>query len=153
MTETAGLADVVLPAACFAEKDGTFTSIDRRIQILRKAVEPPGQAMPDWKILSMLASRMGYAMGYESPMQIMEEIARLVPIYNGVDYGRLHDDGLYWPCRGGEGTRRLEPDRKPRLAIVDYTPPSERVYYRRTNGMAQRSSISMIKEVRGQYGD
>jgi len=104
MSETAELADVVLPAASYAEKDGTFTATDRRIQRVRKAVEPPGDARQDWEIIGQLAARMGVdGFEYESPEQIMEEIARLTPIYGGVRYGRLaQGETLHWPIRDAD---------------------------------------------------
>ncbi len=99
LTETAEYADVVLPAACFAEKDGTFTNTERRVQRIRKAIGPPGESKPDWMIVSELANRMGYALNYSSPKEIMEEIAGLTPIYAGIDYDRLDKEwGLQWPC-------------------------------------------------------
>jgi formate dehydrogenase alpha subunit len=102
MSETAELADVVLPAACYAEKDGTYTATDRRVQRVCKAVEPPGEARQDWEIICQLAGLMG-ASGFDfgSPEQIMEEIARLTPIYGGVSYDRLaRGEVLHWPIRG-----------------------------------------------------
>jgi formate dehydrogenase alpha subunit len=99
MTETAELADVVLPAASYAEKDGTFTGTDRRVQRVRKAIEPVGSARADWEIICQLAQRMG-ASGFEfdSPSQVMDEIASVTPIYGGVTYDRLEELGsLQWP--------------------------------------------------------
>jgi formate dehydrogenase major subunit len=98
LTETAALADVVLPAACFAEKDGTFTNTERRVQLVRKAVEPPGKALADWKILTALAIRMGLDWRYESPQAIFEEIAAVTPSYGGLSYERLEHKTLQWPC-------------------------------------------------------
>ncbi len=99
MTETAELADVVLPGVTFAEKDGTFTNTERRIQRVRKAIEPPGEAKPDWQIICELASRMGYKnMNYNSSREIAEEIAGLTPSYGGISYLRLEKEGLQWPC-------------------------------------------------------
>ncbi|PIW40167.1 MAG: formate dehydrogenase subunit alpha [Chloroflexi bacterium CG15_BIG_FIL_POST_REV_8_21_14_020_46_15] len=98
LTETATLADVVLPGVSFAEKDGTFTSTERRIQRVRKAIEPLGDSKPDWKIITELSSRLGYRMDYSSPAEIMDEIAKLTPIYGGVSYSRLESFGLQWPC-------------------------------------------------------
>ncbi len=99
LTETAQLAHVVLPGAAFAEKDGTFTATDRRIQRVRKAVDPPGQAKADWEILCMLAKRLGAAgFDFASPQEIMAEIARVAPSYGGVTYERLDREGfLQWP--------------------------------------------------------
>lgn len=101
LTETALLADIVLPAACYAEKEGTFTSTERRVQRLRKAVEPPGAARADWEIISDLAERAGYGgMRYSTPADVMDEIAGLTPIYGGIGYERLDPHGLQWPCPG-----------------------------------------------------
>jgi predicted molibdopterin-dependent oxidoreductase YjgC len=99
LTETAELADVVLPAASFAEKEGTFTGTDRRVQRVRKAIAPVGDAKADWKILCLLAQRMG-ASGFDftSAEGVMDEIAALTPIYGGVSYERLEREGsLQWP--------------------------------------------------------
>jgi formate dehydrogenase alpha subunit len=108
-TETAVIADVILPAAAFAEKDGTFTNTERRVQRVRKAVEPPGEAKPDWEIITLLAEKMGHRFGYKKPEQIMEEIASLTPIYGGIHYDRLNGYGLQWPCtdRNHPGTQIL----------------------------------------------
>lgn len=99
LTETAELADVVLPAASFAEKEGTFTGTDRRVQRVRKAIQPVGEAKADWEILCLLAQRMG-ASGFDfaSAEEVMDEIAALTPIYGGVSYERLDKEGsLQWP--------------------------------------------------------
>lgn len=98
LSETAQYADVVLPAACFAEKEGTFTNTERRVQRVRKAVEPPGQARADWEIICDLATRMGYPMRYSSPQEIFEEMRHLTPSYHGMTYSRLEGKGLQWPC-------------------------------------------------------
>jgi formate dehydrogenase major subunit/formate dehydrogenase alpha subunit len=99
LSETAVLADVVLPAACYAEKDGTFTNTERRIQRVTKAVDPPGEALADWQIICALAERAGYdGMRYADPSQVMDEIASLTPIYGGIAYDRLDRHGLQWPC-------------------------------------------------------
>jgi formate dehydrogenase alpha subunit len=97
MSETAKIADVILPAASYAEKDGTFTATDRRIQRLHKALEPIGNAKPDWWIASQLSTKLGYQMNYSHPSEIMDEIAKVTPIYGGVNYKRLEGDGLKWP--------------------------------------------------------
>jgi len=98
LSETAELADVVLPTACFAEKDGTFTNTERRIQVVKKALDPPGEARLDWRIICDLSARLGYPMDYESPGQIIDEIASVTPIYGGITSRRLGDVGLQWPC-------------------------------------------------------
>jgi len=109
LTETAELADVVLPAAVFAEKDGTFTSTERRVQRVRRALAPPGEAREDWRILCALSARCGYPMDYASPSEVMDEIAALTPIYGGIDYARIEERGIQWPCpaRDHPGTRFL----------------------------------------------
>ena len=109
LSETAQLADVVLPAACYAEKDGTYTSTERRVQRIHKAVEPPGEARADWKIIIGIANRMGYPMRYDSPSEIMDEITEVTPIYGGMLYDRLEGYGLQWPCpsRDHPGTKYL----------------------------------------------
>jgi len=84
MTETAALADVVLPSTSFAEKEGTFTNTGRRIQRVRKALNPPGASLTDWQIIIKLADKMGHVMNYTSPADIMDEIAHLTPIYGGI---------------------------------------------------------------------
>jgi formate dehydrogenase alpha subunit len=99
LTETAQFADVVLPAAGFAEKDGSFTNTERRVQRVRKAIEPPGEARPDWQIIANVANILGHPMSYRSSAEIMEEIARLTPIYGGIRHHRLNRRGLQWPCR------------------------------------------------------
>jgi len=112
LTETAKLAHVVLPAASFAEKEGTFTNTERKVQRVRKAVEPPGQAKEDWKILSELSTAMGYPMSYENAQAIMTEIAQVTPSYCGITYQRLERDGIPWPCTGTDhpGTPCLHMD-------------------------------------------
>jgi len=99
LSETAQLADVVLPACSFAEKDGTFTNTERRVQRVRKAIEPVGNSKPDWWIICQIALRIGAkGFDFESPSQIMEEIARLTPSYGGINYNRLESGSLQWPC-------------------------------------------------------
>lgn len=100
MNETAEYADVVLPATCFAEKDGTFTNTERRVQRVRKAVEPPGAARDDWWIIQQLAGRMGHPMKYGSPEDIWNEIRSMTPSMQGITYKRIEGDGLQWPCCG-----------------------------------------------------
>jgi len=98
MSETARLADVILPGACYAEKDGTFTASERRVQRVRRAVEPPGDARPDWRIICDVSAAMGYQMPYAHPSEIFDEMTSLVPSYAGMNYDRLDGDGLQWPC-------------------------------------------------------
>lgn len=99
MTESAQYADVVLPAASFAEKDGTFTNTERRVQRVRKAVVPEGDAKCDWWIASEIAKRMGAkGFDYNSASDIMDEINKVAPIYGGITFERIENEGLQWPC-------------------------------------------------------
>lgn len=99
MTETAKLADVVLPSTTFAEKDGTFTNTERRVQRVRKAVEPEDGIRPDWWITCEIARRLdGKGFDYDSPEQIMDEINTVLPAYKGITYTRLERGTLQWPC-------------------------------------------------------
>ncbi len=98
MSETANYAHVVLPGVSFAEKDGTFTNTERRVQRVRKAIEPLGDSKPDWEILTELLNRFGIRSSYTHPSEIMDEIALLTPIYGGISYDRIEDVGLQWPC-------------------------------------------------------
>ncbi|MFC1948363.1 formate dehydrogenase subunit alpha, partial [Chloroflexota bacterium] len=110
LTETAELAHVVLPATTFAEKEGTFTNTERRVQRVRKAVDSAGNSMHDWKIICQLAQKMGKeGFTFNTPSNIMAEVASLTPIYGGISYDRLEDRGLQWPCpdKDSEGTRVL----------------------------------------------
>jgi formate dehydrogenase alpha subunit len=132
MNETAHYADVVLPAASFAEKDGTFTNTERRVQKIRPAVNPPGEAMPDWKIICELSKKMGYPMDYSAPHEIMEEIALLTPSYRGILHHRLDKDfGIQWPCPDvlHPGTPYLHRKKFARglgsFIPVDFIPPDE----------------------------
>jgi formate dehydrogenase alpha subunit len=113
MTETARFAHIVLPGVSFAEKDGTFTATDRRVQRVRKAIDPMGDSKPDWEILCELARRMG-GKGFEfsSPKEIFDELAELTPIYGGIRFERVEKEGLLWPCRSVEepGTPYLHKD-------------------------------------------
>ena len=132
LTETAQLADVVLPGVSGFEKDGTFTNSERRIQLGHKAVDPPGEARQDWRIVGEVARRMGYdGLSYNSPKEIMEEIASLTPIYGGISYDRLGSQGLQWPCPTPDhpGTPILHMGKFSRglghFSGVDWQPPAE----------------------------
>jgi formate dehydrogenase alpha subunit len=132
LTETARLADVVLPGASFAEKDGTFTNTERRVQRVRKAIEPVGDAKPDWWITCELAKRLG-AKGFDfgAPVEIMEEITSLTPSYGGITYERLDEGGLQWPCPTTDhpGTKFLHKGTfvggKGKFTPLGYRPPAE----------------------------
>jgi formate dehydrogenase alpha subunit len=131
LTETARLADVVLPTACFAEKDGTFANTERRVQRVRKAVDPPGEAWDDWKIICEIATRMGYSMSYDNSRQIMGEISQVTPSYAGISYERIEYEGIHWPCPTAEhpGTPILHRDQFTRgkglFHAIDYIAPAE----------------------------
>jgi len=126
MTETAEYADVVLPASTYAEKDGTFTNTERRIQRVRKALEPIGDSKPDWIILQEIMTLLGYPQNFNHPSEIMDEIASLTPIYSGVDFDRIDEVGLQWPVFGKDhpGTEYLHKDKFSRglglFTPVDY---------------------------------
>ena len=132
LTETAQMADVVLPAASFAEKDGTFTNTERRVQQVRKGVKPPGKARADWEIIADIATRMGYEMKYRSAEAIFNEITELTPSYAGISYKRLEKEGgLQWPCPTPKhpGTPYLHKDKfvrgKGRFIPLEYKPSAE----------------------------
>ena len=134
LTETAELADVVLPATSWAETDGHFVNTERRIQRVRKAVDPPGEAKPDWWIIGKIAQRMGMqGLDYSSPVPIFDELCELAPIYNGIDW-ELADGGQYqWPIpyRGHPGTPRLHEDEfingRGKFSFTDYRDPAETI--------------------------
>ncbi len=98
LTETAELADVVLPGASFAEKEGTFSNTERKVQLLRQAIEPIGDSRPDWRILADLLTALGRPEIYRSPKDVFDEMRRLTPSYAGISYQRLAEKGLQWPC-------------------------------------------------------
>ena len=109
LTETAEFADVVLPAASFAEKDGTFTNTERRIQRINKAIDPIGDSKADWQILMEISTLLGYEEYYADPSEIMDEIAACTPSYGGISYKRLKKESLQWPCTNKDhpGTKYL----------------------------------------------
>ena len=132
MTETAKLANVILPASGFAEKMGTFTNTERRVQLSRQAMAPLEGTRPDWEILCDLSGRCGYTMAYDSPVDILNEINKLTPSYRGITYNRIKDSwGLSWPCPEEEhpGTPFLHKDRfargSGRFEPKAYIPPAE----------------------------
>lgn len=134
LSETARLADVILPATSFAEKDGTFTNTERRVQRIRKAIEPVGDSRPDWWITSEIARRMGRnGFEYSHTAQIMDEISSLTPIYAGISYDRLENKGLQWPCPDREhpGTPILHTEQfatsngKGKFMLLSYKPSAE----------------------------
>jgi formate dehydrogenase major subunit len=162
LTETAKMADVVLPVSCFAEKDGTFSNTERRVQLVRKAVEPPGDVRTDWEVICGIATRMGYPMEYPNAEAIFTEIGAVTPSYAGMDYGRLAKGGLQWPCPTKEhpGTKFLHKDRFVRgrglFHAIEWVPPAEptdaeypfllitgRVLYHYHTGTMTRRSVGL----------
>jgi len=132
LSETAQLAHVVLPSATFAEKDGTFTNTERRVQQVRKAIEPIGNCKPDWWIIRQIARKMGgKGFDYTHPSQIMDEIAKVTPSYGGISYSRLEKVSLQWPCPTPEhpGTPILHPEQFTRgkgwFVPLEYKPSAE----------------------------
>ena len=172
MTETAKMADVVLPSCCFAEKDGTFANTERRVQRVRKAVEPPGEVWEDWRITAEIATRMGFDMGYENAAAVFDEITRVTPSYGGITWDRIEKEGLHWPCPAADhpGTPILHteafPIGKGKFFPIDFLPPAEttddeyplymttgRVLYhyhtgsmtRKTDGLNERAPESFVE--------
>jgi len=130
-SETGELAHVILPGVSFVEKDGTFTNSERRVQRVRRALDPLGNARPDWKIICDLSTRLGYPMGYNSPSEIMGEIASVTPSYGGILYERIETQGVQWPCPDLDhaGTPYLHEDTfvrgKGKFHVTPYAPPPE----------------------------
>jgi predicted molibdopterin-dependent oxidoreductase YjgC len=132
-SETAKFAHLVLPAAGALEQDGTFTNGERRIQRVRRAVAPPGEARPDWEIACHLAGALGAAWDYREPGEVMAEIAQVAPaLFGGVRYDRLEHDSLQWPCPTADhpGTATVHAGSfmrgRGRLSAVPYVPTPER---------------------------
>ena len=131
--ESCRFADVVLPAACFAEKDGVFTNSDRRVQLVSQAVEPPGQARPDWEILLDIMKRVGLSQpDYSGPSEIYSEMASLAPKFAGISHQRIaREGGLQWPVTSEDdsSTEYLHKDGvlrgKGLFQPVEYSPPFE----------------------------
>ncbi len=112
LTETAKFADLVLPASSFAEKDGTYTNTERKVQRVRKAIEPLGESKSDWEIISEIMNKLGYPSSYKNASEIMDEIASVTPQYGGITYERIEKEGLHWPCptKTSPGTKILHKD-------------------------------------------
>ena len=132
LTDTAKLADVVFPAAAWGEVDGTQTNTERRVQRLRKAVDPPGEAKPDWQIIQAIAQRMGFkGFDWESAKDVFNEVCELSPIYNGLDWDRIEHGEYQWPVpdRDHPGTPRLHEDRfvngRGIFKLINYRDPAE----------------------------
>jgi formate dehydrogenase alpha subunit len=134
LSRTAQLADVVLPAASFLEKDGTFVNFDRRFQRVRSALRPPGQARTDFDIVNAVAGALGEDLGCPNPAAALAECAAIAPLFAGLSHQRLENEGaLHWPCRSsddpGEATLYLDrfetPDGRAALGARPYLPPGE----------------------------
>jgi len=173
LSETAELADLVLPGSSYAERDGTVTSTDRSVQRMRKVVEPPGNAWPDWKIIYQVAKHCGGSgFDYHEPVpeSVFTEMAGLTPIYAGISYSRLESEWLRWPCRSLDdpGTDFLHQTQFARgkglFTTVDYHPPVEepdkdfpfilttgRLIFHYHTGTMTRRSPSLDREVKEGY--
>ena len=140
LNETGEYADVILPATSFAEKDGTFTNSDRRVQLIQRAISPPGEALPDWEIIQDLATRVEKKMGrkksagfdFSHPSEIWDEMAELTPPFQGISHERIkQESGVHWPCPSKDhpGTPYLFENDFPRgkgvLTPLEYRPSSE----------------------------
>jgi formate dehydrogenase major subunit len=131
LNETAMMADVVLPGVSFAEKEGTYTNTERRVQLIRKALEPTAEGKPDWQILTELAGKMGAEWKYEHAADVFNEIALLTPSYAGMSYERLESGGIQWPCPSPDhpGTPILHVGKFARgkglFSAIDYIEPAE----------------------------
>lgn len=164
LTETASLADVVLPAASFAEKDGTFTNTERRVQRVRQAISSVGDSLPDWQIICALSQALGYPMSYRHPEEIFRELAQLTPSYAGINYERLEQGGIQWPCPevNHPGTPILHQGQilrgKGKFHAVHHLPPAElpdaeyplllntgrRLFHYHTGSMSLRTGLREI---------
>ncbi len=131
LNETGALAQVVLPTAAWAEKDGTYTNTERRVQRIRRAVDAPGHALSDWEIITLLAQKLGAQWHYPTVKEIMDEINATTPSYQGIIYQRIEEIGLQWPCPtlDHHGTPILHKDAFTRgrglFSAIEYTPPAE----------------------------
>lgn len=133
-TETAKYAHIILPAACSAEKDGTFTNTERRVRLIRKAVPPPGLAKADWQIFLELSNTLGLETSSKNPAEIYDEMASLTYYFRGISHKRLGTKGLQWPCTNEShpGTERLYinnifPPGQASFHPIQYIEPSEKL--------------------------
>ena len=131
-TETTKYADVILPASAFLEKTGTFTNAERRVQLVTAAADPPGAAKTDFEILTTVSRALGHDMGYETPSDVMDEIAEMTPRYAGISHERIARTGLQWPVApDGTDTPILYTDRfelpggRGHFAALPYKPPGD----------------------------
>ncbi|RMD57323.1 MAG: formate dehydrogenase subunit alpha, partial [Nitrospirae bacterium] len=132
-TETSAFADVILPVTSFAEKNGTYTNTERRVRLLRKAIDPVGDTKPDWLIFQELSNRMGLRSEFKSSSEVYDEMASLTPHFKGISHSRLGFKGIQWPCpdRFHPGTEYLYaegfPKGKASFVPVEYHEPTEKV--------------------------
>jgi formate dehydrogenase major subunit len=131
-TETTKYADVILPASAFLEKTGTFSNAERRVQLVEAATDPPGAAKTDFEILTTVSRALGYEMGYETPADVMDEIAEMTPRYAGISHERIGRRGLQWPVApDGTDTPILYEDEfslpggRGQFAALPYKPPGD----------------------------
>jgi len=172
MTETAEKADIIFAAASVAEKEGTFTNSERRCIRIFKAIDPVGDSLPDWEIVSRLSSIMGYEMKYKGPEEIFDEMRSLTPSYTGMNYQRLGINGLQWPCPSEDhpGTPFLHKDRfargKGKFHPIKYIDPAEmpddeypiflttgRMYAHFHTGTMTRKSLHLHREQKTGYAE
>jgi len=131
LNESGRLAHVVLPTAGWAEKDGTYTNTERRVQRIRKAVYAPGDALTDWEVMTMLANKLGAGWDYSSAKEIMDEINSVTASYKGITYDRIEDTGIPWPCPSVDhpGTTILHTEAFTRgkglFSVTEHIPPAE----------------------------
>jgi predicted molibdopterin-dependent oxidoreductase YjgC len=172
LSETAEIADVVLPGSTYAEKEGTFTATDRRVQRVNQAIEPVGDSKPDWVIISELAKQMKAPdFEFSTAEEIMAEISELTPIYGGISHQRMvNGTVLQWPCPDDEhsGTPYLHKDKFSRglgkFHAIAYTEPAEktdeayplilttgRIMFHFHTGTMSRRSEKLNKEVPEAY--
>ena len=165
LTETAQLADVVLPAVTFAEKEGTFSNTERRVARVRQAIPPLAGARQDWQIVAEISKRLGYAMDYQKPEDIFEEIRKVTPSYAGITYKRLESAGIQWPCPTEDhpGTVFLHKDKFARglgaFFAIEHKDPAEmpdvdyplylttgRLLYHYHTGTMSRKAVGLVEK-------
>ena len=131
LNETGNLAHVVLPTAGWAEKDGTYTNTERRVQRIRKAVNAPGESKPDWEVITLLANKLGADWNYASAQEVFEEVRKVTVSYAGITYDRIENEGIQWPCPNTEhpGTPILHASAFTRgkglFSVCEHTDPAE----------------------------
>lgn len=170
MTETAEHAHLILPSYSFAEKDGTFTNTERRIQRVKPFLTPPEEAKPDWEIITLIARELGYEWNYSSPEDVIKEISDLVPQYRGITYSCIEGGGVQWPVNNCKGTEIMHADRftrgRGRFMPAYWKRPSEfinqeypfilttgRLYYQFHTGTMTRKSNILEREAPSPFAE